>query len=129
MLITTATFYKIKGTEANKCVLYLRTEKQDIRFGDELVQQMLDGGATQEQIRQQEQESNKLTELAEGKDGKCRFNNNADLTSLLNKVKEGTFSGSVSCKLVGTKPEKTEWKCTSTGDWAVAECEGEMFSQ
>ncbi len=122
MLIVTTTFYEIKGTEANKCILYLRTEKQDINFSEELVQQMLTGGATQEQIQQQKQEANRQTELIEGRDGICKFNSNADLTSLLNKWKKGTFSGSVSCNLVGG-----EWECTSTGDWAVADCEGEMF--
>lgn len=123
MIITTTTFYEIKGMEENKCVLYLRTEEQNIRFSDEMVQQMLTAGATQEQIRQQEQESNKIAdELIEGLDGICRFDSADDLASLLNKFKGGTFSGEVSCKL-----REGEWKCISTGDWDVAECEGEMF--
>ena len=122
VLITTTTFYEIKGTEANKCILYLRTENQNIDFSDGLVQQMLAEGATQEQIQQQKQGANKQAELVESKDGTCKFNNNADLTSLLNKWDEGTISGSVSCSLVGE-----EWQCTHTGDWAVADCEGERF--
>ena len=122
MFITTTTFYEIKGAESNKCVLYLRTENQDVDFSSELVQQMLDGGATLEQIEQQKQEANKQAELVEGLDGTCKFNNNSDLTSLLSKLKSGTFSGSVSCDLTLSGSD-----CTSTGDWSVADCSGEMF--
>src|SRR3989344_5325798 len=86
MLITTTSFYEIKGTEANKCILYLRTENQYIDFSEELIQQMLDGGATQEEIEQQKQESNKQNnELVKGLDGTCKFVSNSDLTSLLDK--------------------------------------------
>ena len=122
MLITTTSFYEIKGTEANKCVLYLRTENQNIDFSEELIQQMLDGGATPEEIEQQKQESNKQSELVEGLDGTCKFNSNSDLTSLLGKWKDGNFSGGVSCSLGSEGNE-----CTSTGDWSVADCEGKMF--
>lgn len=122
MLITTTTYLEIKGIEANKCVLYLRTEEQNIDFGDELIQQMLADNITQEEIQQQKQEANEQTKLVEGKDGACRFSNNNYLINLLNKWKEGTLSGEVSCSLT---PEGLE--CTSTGDWDVAECGGEMF--
>ena len=124
MLLTTTTFLEIKGMEENKCALYLRIEKQDVHFSDEMVQKMLDGGTTQEQIEQQEQEANKQADIVEGKDGICKFKSSNDLTAFLSKWKEGNLSGSVSCKLVDDS-----WECTSTGDWAVAECEGEIFGQ
>jgi hypothetical protein len=122
LLISTTTSYEIKGVEENKCVLYLKTENQTIDISDELRQQMLASGKTQEQIEQQKQESNKQAELTIGKDGLCKFNKNSDLTSLLGKWKSGTSSGSVSCRLT---PDGSN--CTTTGDWAVADCSGEMF--
>lgn len=124
MFITTTTFYEVKGLKEGKCVLYLRTEKQDVKFKKELIQEMLKGGATQEEIQQQEQESNRLAKLLqEGRDGICKFNNNNDLIFLLNKWKDGVFSGSVSCRI----GDDGEWECTSTGDWSIADCKGKMF--
>lgn len=122
MLITTTTSYEIRGTQENKCILYLRTENQSIEFSDAFIQQAIASGATQEQIDQQKQEANKQSELVRGLDGTCKFRSNSDLTSLLGKWKSGTFSGSVSCKT-----PSSESNCTSTGDWAVAECIGEVF--
>lgn len=124
MLITTTSFYEIKGTDASSCLFYLRTEKQDIDFEEELVQQMLASGTTQEEIQQQKQEANKQTELIEGRDGTCKFNA-IDLTAILSRWKEGIFEGGASCTLMDG-----EWKCTYTGDWEVAEdCQGTYFSQ
>lgn len=107
MLITTTSFYEIKGTEANKCVLYMKTENQDIDFSEELTQQMLDSGVTQEEIEQQKQESNKQNnELVKGLDGTCKFGSNSDLTNLLRAWKDGNFSSS---------------------DLASTDCEGKIF--
>lgn len=104
---TTTSFLEIKGLETGKCIFYIRTENVDIEFSNELVQQMLSGGATQEEITQQEQEANAQADITEGLDGTCKFNTD-DLTAMLNRWKIDAFS---------------------TEDWAVAECEGEMFSQ
>lgn len=123
MIITTTSFYEIRGTEANKCVLYLRTENQDIDFSEEFIQQAIATGITQEEIEQQKQEANKQNKLiVNGLDGTCKFGSNSDLTSLLGKWKDSNFSGGVSCSL---GPEGNE--CTSTGDWSIADCEGKMF--
>ena len=103
----TTSFFEIKELEANKCVFYLRTESNDIKFSNELIQQMLANNFTLAEIENQEQESNQIADELEGKDGTCRFNT-PDLTSMLNRWEAGTFS---------------------TEDWDVAECEGDYFSQ
>ena len=105
MIQTTTSFFEIKGIEEDKCIFYIRNEKNDLKFSDEIIQQMLANGITQEQIQEQEQEANKNADLAEGIDGTCRFNTN-DLTLTLNKWKMGEFS---------------------TDDYSIAECSGKMF--
>ena len=122
MLITTKTFYEIKGIELNKCILYMRTEKQNISFSEMLIQQMLANNNTLNQIKLQENTANEQVKLVQGKDGTCKFSSNNDLTGLLKKGQAGNFSGGVSCTL---KPTGNE--CTSRGDWSVTECEGDMF--
>ena len=124
MLTTTAQFYEIKGMEGVNCILYLRLEKQEMDFSEELIQKMLAGGATPAEIEQKKQESNRLSKSFEGKDGICKFNDNANLASLLNKWKAGSFSEGISCKLL---PDG-EQECIRTGDWEVADCEGERFT-
>jgi len=100
-------FYEIKGLEDGKCILYLKVKNRSIEFSTLMKERLLNSGFTEEQIQKQEEDANKEAQLLVGKDGTCRFNNNTDLTYFLNKWKEGTFSGS---------------------DWAVADCEGKMFT-
>jgi len=108
LVMTSRAFLEIKGLEADKCVFYMKTEQIDIEFSEELIQQMLAGGATQEQIEEQEKAANEQADMAtEGADGACRFDT-ADLTAMLLRWQEGTFSSE---------------------DWAVAECSGDMFGQ
>jgi len=105
MMQTTTLFFEIKGVEKDKCIFYIRNEKNDLKFSDELIQQMLASGVTQEQIQEEEQKANKNADIAEGIDGTCKFNTN-DLISILNKWKVDKFS---------------------TDDYGIAECSGEMF--
>ena len=121
--ITTTSYTEISGEQGELCVLKLRTEEQHINYSAELVQQMLDGGATQEEINLQEQISNEDADTLEGRGGICKFTNN-NLTIFLTKWFSGSFEGSQSCTLVAG-----EWDCTYSGDWSLAEsCEGEYFS-
>ena len=101
MLITTSINMELKGMENNKCIYYQKTINQTIAFTDEMIQQMLDGGATQEEIDQQEQTANENAKLVWGLEKTCKFNQE-DLTILLNNWKEGS---------------------SSTEDFDVAECE------
>lgn len=107
MLQTTTSSLEIKGLEADKCVLYTRTEKIDLKFSEEAIQGLLASGLTHEEIQQKEQETNEQYDTFEGADGTCKFAPN-DLTAMLDRWKAGQFSSE---------------------DWAVAECEGVMFSQ
>jgi len=103
MLSTSTAYMELKGMESNKCIYYQRTENNSVEFTDELIQQMLDGGATQEEIDQQEQTANDSAQQTVGLEKTCKFNQE-DLTNMLNNWKEGSFS---------------------TEDWDVAECEGD----
>ena len=103
MLSTSTTYMELKGIESSKCVYYQRTESNSVEFTEEMVQQMLDGGATQEEIGQQEQTANDSAQQTVGLEKTCKFNTN-DLTDMLNRWEEGSFS---------------------TEDWDVAECEGD----
>jgi len=122
---TNTLFYEIKGLEADKCIFYINATKIDVKFTNEIVQQLLANNITQEQINQQEQNATKQAKISEGRDGTCKFNT-ADLTAVLNKWKVGNFdSGEVSCNLTleGNK-------CiTKGGDFGNAQCEGKYFSQ
>ncbi|MEM0473554.1 MAG: hypothetical protein QXF88_02435 [Candidatus Aenigmatarchaeota archaeon] len=124
ILITTKSYYEIKGLENNKCVFYIRNEKINVNFSDELVQQILDSGETQEKIDQELENYNSQYDAIEGRDGTCKFNSN-DLAEMLTRWKDGKYSLGASCKLT---PEGAQ--CESNGDWSVAEdCQGSYFNQ
>jgi hypothetical protein len=80
----------------------------NVTFSQELIQKMLSSGATNEQIKQREQESSKMAQSTIGRDGTCGFSNTNDLVNLLNKWKEGNFS---------------------TEDFQGIDCKGEYFGQ
>ena len=103
MLSTSTTYVELRGVEAGKCIYYQRTESNSVEFTDMMVQQMLDSGATQEEIDQQEQTANDSAQQTVGLEKTCKFNTE-DLTAMLNRWEEGSFS---------------------TEDWNVAECEGD----
>jgi len=102
MLGTSITYMELKGIESGKCVYYQRIESNSVEFTEELVQQMLDNGTTQEEIDQREQTANDSAQQTVGLEKTCKFNT-TDLTDMLNRWEEGNFS---------------------TEDWAVAECKG-----
>lgn len=101
MMSTATTHMELKGMEDDKCIYYQRTESSSVEFTDELVQQMLDSGLTQEEIDQQEQISNEAAQETAGMEKTCKFDTD-DLTDILERWKQGSFS---------------------TEDWDVAECE------
>lgn len=104
--ITTTTYYEIMGEQDNNCILKIRTEEQHVEISDERAQQMLNEGMTQEEIDQQEQGSNIISNLLEGKEGICEFT-----PSVLESLLENGASGNL-----------------SSSDWELAEsCEGDYF--
>ena len=84
--------YELKGMQSGKCVFYFITENVELKFSEELVQQMKSGGASQAEIDKQLEESQNLaTTHIEGKDGTCNFETQR-LVSLFTQWKKGTFS-------------------------------------
>lgn len=92
MLSTSTTRMEIKGMESDKCIYYQRTESNSVEFTEEMIQQILDGGATQEEIDQQLQISNDVAQEAVGMEVICKFNRE-DLTAMLNNWKQGLLQG------------------------------------
>jgi len=120
---TTTNYYEIKGVEENKCIFYLKIQQNDIDYSEELTQQMIDSGITQEEINQQEQESKNQANSLVGRDGTCKISP-SNLTIFLNKMCGGEISGGISCS-IGTNSSD----CTYSGDWEFFNsCEGNYFS-
>jgi len=113
------TYYELKGMEGDYCSFYIKTEKYDLNYTDELIQQLLDSNLTQEEIDQQEQESIDQAKTLEGKDENCKVST-GNLSSTLTNWSNGNFDGEVSC---GGDD------CEYTGDWEVfSDCQGDYFS-
>lgn len=94
MLIYSRSYREIKGLENERCVLYQRTDDISYSYADEIRQQMLDSGMTEEQIGQQlAQQNQQAQEMIIGKDSTCRYPIN-DLVNILEEEKQGSFSGS-----------------------------------
>lgn len=118
---TGTTLYETRGYIGELCILYLKVERAESRYSDELVQQLLNTGQSLEQIRQQEQQVKQASAATVGKDGTCQFEVER-LVSLLRKWKSGSFSGGVTIDPVSGKQQE------ATGDFAGANCQGSYFS-
>ena len=103
-----STFYEIKGQQENKCVFYIKLISNNVTFNQELIQEMLGSGVTNEEIKQEEQEILKITQSMIGYDGTCKFTSANDLVNLLNKWKKDSFF---------------------TEDFNGIDCKGEYFGQ
>lgn len=103
-----STFFEIKGWEENKCVFYIKPISSKVTYSPEIIQKLLAGGATIEQIKQQEQETSKVAQSVVGRDGICKFIKTGDLTALLTQWKGGSFS---------------------SNDFKGFDCKGEYFGQ
>lgn len=140
MIISSKNYYEIKTGQ--KCELYMKIIDGNIEFSQELREQSLANGITEEELNLQLQESRKSIKTTVGKEGICVFDDNAKLKEFLEKTKAGTFSGSATCKMAGdcsiivngnttTYSEGCDdlsWECTYTGDYALGKCTGSMFS-
>ena len=105
--ITTTTLYQeLRGYEDDRCVYYLRTDMVEVSYSDEMKQQMLDNGSTEEQIEEQRSLTEDAAQQA-GYDDTCLFTTN-DLVALLTRWQQGTFS---------------------MDDYDVAECSGKIFGE
>ncbi len=114
---TSTTYMELKGIESDKCIYYQKTESNSVKFTNEIIQQMLNSGTTQEEINQQEKIANDSAQKIVGLGQTCKFENN-NLKVMLERWKKGNFNGGISCNLNinGTS------NCTYTGDFENAGC-------
>lgn len=105
MISTGTGLMEIKEMEGDKCVYYTKTLSNSVKFSDELIQQMLDANATQEQISQEEQMANENAQWAVGKDSTCKYPI-GDLVQKLEEEKDGNFSYS--------SEDAAKYQCTGT---------------
>ena len=71
---------------------YQKTESAIVEYSEELKQQLLDSGLTQEEINQQEQQTNEQVQVIVGIEATCKYNNPFDLVVVLNDWAQGNYS-------------------------------------
>jgi hypothetical protein len=139
MLINTKTYYEMRRTE--QCELYMRTDDYKVSITDETRQYLLSENVTEDEIEMQILEMEKYKYEIIGRDGICVFNNLENMKLYLEKIRDGNFSGSASCELLGDCDinitnegntangcEDLKWDCIYEGDYNLGECTGTMFS-
>lgn len=89
ILLVGSMLFELRGMQADRCVLYERTERAILRLADETVDQLLAAGFEEDQIRRQEEAlSQAYGESVAGMDGTCRLPA-AQLASLLQHLNDG----------------------------------------
>lgn len=89
----TDTFMQINPSGTDTCRFYQRYDRNDVSYSDELVQNLLDAGNTQEEIDQMEQTAQQQAQDLVGTSVTCIFENN-DLADLLQRWNNGEMSTS-----------------------------------
>ena len=89
ILITSTTYQEILGPEEGLCVFLIRTEDVTVEYGDEVIQQLLDSGLTQEQIEEQRVMAEEQAKQA-GLDDICRAEPDK-LMAVINQWSQGNF--------------------------------------
>ncbi|MFH1589354.1 MAG: hypothetical protein ABIB43_02185 [archaeon] len=98
-------YRKIKGLESERCVVYQRLEDYSMGFSEELQQEMLDNGITEEELAQAIEEQNIASQEMIGKYSTCKYPI-SDLITMLEKEQEGSFSASTE--------DEEKYQCTGT---------------
>ena len=107
MTQVSTSFMEVRGKRNSRCMIYYRTEKNDLKFSANFIAKMKEKGASQQQIEEAEMRANQSADTTEGLNGVCGFKL-AALTVLVKNWKAGLFS---------------------TDDWKGANCRGTMFDQ
>ena len=102
---TSTTYREIQGLHGDKCPLYQRIDAYDSTYSDELQQQLLASGTTQEELDTQMQEQDQQDQDMIGKDGTCKYPI-PDLVAMLQAESQGHYSFSTS--------DSTMYQCTGT---------------
>lgn len=119
MIIETEIYYKTEEV-SDRCELDIKIINYSVDFSQEYKNNLLSQNMSEEEINSQIENANQYNEYFIGKEGKCKFDNNSDLTDILKKIRDGTLSSDVSCNLEGN--------CEGTSNWDIADCEGDYFS-
>ncbi|GIU68862.1 MAG: hypothetical protein KatS3mg002_0098 [Candidatus Woesearchaeota archaeon] len=117
IVITTITRYEIINRE--KCILKIKIIDKEVMFSDQLKEQALANGITEEELTIQLEESRRLERESIGKEAECIFINNANLREFLQKTKEERFNSQTICNI--GEP------CRYMGDWTLGECSGSLL--
>jgi hypothetical protein len=89
VVLMALTRFELRGLEADRCVLYERTEQAMLRIDPGVVAQLVAAGLPEEQISQQEDAlSEAYSQMAVGVDGTCTLPP-APLASLLETLNSG----------------------------------------
>lgn len=105
VIIHSKSYREIKSLEAERCVVYQRTDSYSYEYAPETRQQMLDSGMTEAQINEQLAQQNQQAQEMVGKDSTCKYPI-ADLVENLEDEKQGSFSGSTE--------DVTKYQCTGS---------------
>ena len=91
--VTSTTYREIQGEEDDRCTLYTRFDAYEYSISDEIANQLIENGATQDDINAMlaEQEANSSEQI--GINQTCHYPID-DLVEILENEKEGNFSGS-----------------------------------
>jgi len=88
---STTSNLEIAGLDGGKCVFKTKTTGSTVRYGEGMVQQMLEQGLTRSEISQSEAEAAHQAALAIGSENTCLFNMPA-LSAMLERWKAGSYS-------------------------------------
>jgi len=108
-IIETTYFYQIKGVDSGKCNVQIEYLNQTHRFSEEMKNELLEEGYTdEEELVQQEADLNEASKAVVGVSSICDFDSGQDLVSYLSFLDEGNI-GDISFKAeLGLNSSKTE---------------------
>ncbi|MBU2616139.1 MAG: hypothetical protein KKC19_03475 [Nanoarchaeota archaeon] len=88
-VMTTISFYEIRGGEDGKCFLYSRFENQTHDYSEEMRSQLVEEGMTDAELDQFIEEVNEASKALIGFASICSFDSGKDLAAYLMIMKEG----------------------------------------
>ncbi len=98
------------------CRLYSRSDSLEVTFSEEFIQELIDSGISEDDIREAEDLSNAELDELEGTYYYCSFEIDY-LVQMLSNWKEGEYSGGFAC-FSTSDSDYTMEDCQFSGDWA-----------
>ncbi len=87
---------ELRGIEGGKCIYNERVESTNVKFNEDMINQMTNSGSTMEMIGQQEIQANESAKAGIGVEMDCKFNLEG-LSEKFARWKEGNVNMSTSC--------------------------------